>query len=187
MGQRIVLCLILLGALLGGFAGASRADQKDPRLPALFDRLKTAPSSDTAAAIEQQIWAIWVEAGDPDLDKLMAAGEAAMGAQEYPRALDDFNRIVARRPDFAEGWNRRATLYYLMGDYQISLDDIARTLALEPRHFGALSGLGLVNIKLERMAEAAKAYERYLAINPQNQDARDTLEMIDAVLKRQSI
>jgi tetratricopeptide (TPR) repeat protein len=177
---------LIFGALAIA-APAAHADQKDKRLPALFDQLKSAPNGAAAAAIERQIWAIWVEAGNPDLDKLMAKGEAAMAAREFPVALAAFNRIIEKRPDFAEGWNRRATLYYLMGEYQKSLDDIVRTLALEPRHFGALSGLGLVNIKLERMEDAAKAYERYLEVNPQNEDARETLDMIDAVLKRKSI
>ncbi|HEY5210826.1 MAG TPA: tetratricopeptide repeat protein [Stellaceae bacterium] len=166
---------------------AAHADQRDSRLPALFGQLKAAPSSDTAAAIQQRIWSIWMEAGDPEIDKLMAAGDAAMSAREFPTALDAFNRIIKQRPDFAEGWNRRATLYYLMGEYQKSLDDIDRVLKLEPRHFGALSGRGLVDIKLERMDDAAKAYERYLEVDPRNEDARQTLEMIDAVLKRKSI
>jgi tetratricopeptide (TPR) repeat protein len=166
---------------------SAHADQKDARLPALFDRLKNAPSSDAASAIEQQIWAIWVVAGDPEIDRLMSEGEREMTETHFPQALQAFNQIIAKRPDFAEGWNRRATLYYLMGEYQKSLDDIARTLALEPRHFGALSGLGLVNIKLERMEDAAKAYQRFLAVDPQNEDARETLDMIDAVLKRKSI
>jgi tetratricopeptide (TPR) repeat protein len=168
-------------------APAAHADQKDPRLPVLFDQLKAAPDGDAAGAIEQQIWRIWVVAGDPEIDGLMSEGEREMTAAHYPQALQAFNRIVAKRPDFAEGWNRRATLYYLMGEYQKSEDDIARVLALEPRHFGALSGLGLVNIKLGRMEEAADAYRRYLEVNPQNDDAKQTLEMIDMVLKRKSI
>ena len=176
-------CAMVLGAL----TMAAHADQRDSRLPALFGQLKAAPSSDTAAAIQQRIWSIWMEAGDPEIDKLMAAGDAAMSAREFPTALDAFNRIIKQRPDFAEGWNRRATLYYLMGEYQKSLDDIDRVLKLEPRHFGALSGRGLVDIKLERMDDAAKAYERYLEVDPRNEDARQTLEMIDAVLKRKSI
>jgi tetratricopeptide (TPR) repeat protein len=170
-----------------GFVGAVRADQKDERLPALFDQLKGAPTSDAAAAIERRIWGIWIEAGDPEIDQLMTIGAAAMSAQEFPAALSAFDRIVEKRPDFAEGWNRRATLYYLMGEYQKSLDDIDRTLALEPRHFGALSGLGLVNLELNREADAAKAYQRFLEIDPQNENARKNLDAINAVLMRKSI
>ncbi len=193
MMRRLLSCLALalavgvVAVVAPGFVGAARADQKDARLPALFDQLKAAPTGDAAAAIERQIWNIWVEAGDPAIDQLMTAGSESMLGRDFPAALSAFNQVVAKRPDFAEGWNQRATLYYLMGAYQKSLDDIARTLALEPRHFGALSGLGLVNIKLERMADAAKAFERYLDVDPRNQDARDTLDMINAVLKRKSI
>jgi tetratricopeptide (TPR) repeat protein len=177
--------LVLAAAIAA--APAARADQKDPRLPALFAQLKAAPNGEAAGEIERQIWNIWVEAGDTAIDDLMTRGEAAMVARDYPKALETFNRVIEKRPEFAEGWNRRATLYYLMGEYQKSLDDIARTLALEPRHFGALAGRGLVDIKLERMADAATAYQRYLEVNPQNDDARQTLEMINTVLKRQSI
>lgn len=166
---------------------AARADQKDSRLPGLFDQLKNAASNDAATDIESQIWTIWFQSGDPEIDKLLDAGSQAMNARDYPAALDAFTRIITKRPDFAEGWNRRATLYYVMGEYQKSLADIAKTLALEPRHFGALSGLGLVDLHLDRVEDAAKAYERVLAINPQSKDTRDTLDMINVVLKRKSI
>src|SRR6185312_11099311 len=148
--KRIVFCLALLAAV--AIAGAAQADQKDARLPGLFDQLKAAPNSDAATEIEAKIWAIWVKSSDPEIDGLMAEGEREMGERHYPQALQAFNRMIEKRP-----------------------------------HFGAISGMGLVDIKLERMEDAAKAYERYLAINPQNQDARDTLGMINAVLKRKSI
>jgi len=170
-----------------GFAASAGADQKDPRLPALFAKLKDAPSSDAASAIESRIWTIWFASGDPEIDKLLDAGSQAMSARDFKAALDAFNRVIEKRPDFAEGWNRRATLYYLMGEYRKSLDDIGRTLALEPRHFGALSGLGLVNLKLDRMAAAAQAFERVLAIDPRSDAAQQNLDMINAALKRKSI
>jgi tetratricopeptide (TPR) repeat protein len=179
-------CGVLIFVVLG-FVAAANADQKDPRLPALFARLKEAPSIDAAAAIESQIWTIWFDSGDSEIDKLLDVGSQAMSARDFPAALEAFSRIIEKRPDFAEGWNRRATLYYLMGEYQKSLDDIARTLALEPRHFGALSGLGLVNLKLDRMAAAAQAFERVLAIDPRSEAAQQDLDMINTVLKRKSI
>lgn len=183
MIRRLLLALLFVALA----APAARADQKDPRLPGLFDELKRAPSNDAATEIESQIRTIWFQSGDPEIDKLLDAGSEAMNARDYPAALDAFTRIVKKRPDFAEGWNRRATLYYVMGEYQKSLDDIDRTLALEPRHFGALSGLGLVDLHLDRIEDAAKAYERVLAINPQSKDTKDTLDMINAVLERKSI
>ena len=185
--MRSLLRVLAFGLVFALLTMHARADQKDPHLPALFDQLKAAPSNDAALAIEHQIWAIWFEAGDAEINGLLADGQTAMNNLDFKSALADYNRIVEKRPDFAEGWNRRATLYYVIGEYQKSLDDIARTLALEPRHFGALSGLGLVNLKLDRESDAAKAYERFLAIDPQNESAQKTLDMLNTVLKRKSI
>ena len=190
MNRRLISGAAVFGAFAAigpSFVGDAHADQKDPRLPALFDALKAAPTSGAATAIEHRIWGIWFESGDGEIDKLMAIGAVAMSAEEFPAALQAFTRVVELRPDFAEGWNRRATLYYVMGEYQKSLEDIERALALEPRHFGALSGLGLVNLQLDREAAAAKAYQRVLDIDPQSESARQSLDTINALLKRKSI
>ncbi|HVO01428.1 MAG TPA: tetratricopeptide repeat protein [Candidatus Cybelea sp.] len=187
----------LLGKfLIGGLAGfcllaaglfAASADQKDARLPALFASLKAAASSDEADQIEAKIWAIWLEANDAAIDKLMAHGSEAMSDQDYPAAMQDFNEIIQKRPDFAEGWNKRATLYYLMGDYQHSLADIDRTLELEPRHIGALSGLGLVNLQMERDEAAQDAFQRVLDIDPQSASAKMNLAIVQDLIKKKSI
>jgi tetratricopeptide (TPR) repeat protein len=130
---------------------------------------------------------MWFEAGEPELDRLMAEGASAMDAQDFQTALGRFDAIIGKRPDFAEGWNRRATLYYMMGDYQKSLADIDRTLELEPRHIGALSGLGLVNLQLDRDEAAADAFRRVLDIDPQNVNAKKNLAIVNDFLKRKSI
>jgi tetratricopeptide (TPR) repeat protein len=166
---------------------AAQGDQKDTRLPGLFSSLKTASSSDQANAIEAQIWTIWLQANDPAIDKLMAQGSDAMNSQDYPAAMQSFNEIIEKKPDFAEGWNKRATLYYLMGDYQHSLADIDKVLELEPRHIGALSGLGLVNMQLDRDEAAADAFKRVLDIDPQSASARMNLAIVNDLLKRKSI
>ncbi|HVM85935.1 MAG TPA: tetratricopeptide repeat protein [Candidatus Binatia bacterium] len=186
IGGLMALGTAALGAVSAAAPSAS-ADQKDARLPGLFDQLKQAPSNDEAEAIEAKIWAIWLEANDPGLDKLMAEGAAAMNDQDFDTALDRFNAIIEKRPDFAEGWNKRATLYYMMGDYKHSLDDIDHTLALEPRHIGALSGLGLVNLQLDRDEAAADAFQRVLAIDPQSASAKMNLAIVNDILKRKSI
>lgn len=172
--------------MLGAAAGAA-ADQKDMRLPSLFEALKAAPTTEGAAAVEEKIWTIWLEADDPAIDALMADGSKAMSAQQYGTALEKFNAIIAARPDFAEGWNKRATLYYLMGDYTHSLADIDHTLLLEPRHIGALAGLGLVNLQLGREAAAKDAFERVLDIDPQSASAKQNLLFAEDMLKRKSI
>lgn len=185
-GKALIGGLAAFWFLFGG-ADSVPADQKDVRLPGLFDRLKAASDVEAAAAIEAQIWVIWLEANDPAIDTLMTEGNEAIDAQRFGTALAKFNAIVEQRPDFAEGWNKRATVYYLMGDLAHSLEDIDRTLELEPRHIGALSGLGLVNIRMEREEAAADAFERVLNIDPQSVSAKNNLAIVKDILKRKSI
>jgi len=186
LGKALIGGLAAFWFLLGD-ASSATADQKDARLPALFKQLKAAPDLSAAAALEEQIWAIWLQANDPAIDTLMTEGSDAMGAQQFGTALEKFNAIIAQRPDFAEGWNKRATLYYMMGNYTESLADIDHTLELEPRHIGALAGLGLVNIRMEREEAAADAFERVLAIDPQSVSAKNNLTIVQDMLKRKSI
>jgi tetratricopeptide (TPR) repeat protein len=191
MGKALVNTAVAAGfaalSVLALGLGAARADQKDTRLPGLFDSLKKASSGDEAGAIEARIWTIWLQANDPAIDKLMAQGSDAMSNQDYPAAMQSFNAIIAQKPDFAEGWNKRATLYYLMGDYQHSLADIDHTLELEPRHIGALSGLGLVNMQMDRDEAAADAFKRVLDIDPQSASAQMNLAIVNDLLKKKSI
>jgi tetratricopeptide (TPR) repeat protein len=156
----------LVVVLFAMLAGAAHADQKDPRLDKLFQQLKTAANTESSQPIEEQIWEIWLESGDQNVDALMAIGVAALNDSDYAQAYRAFSRIVDLAPNFAEGWNKRATVLYLMGRYDDSMKDIAKTLALEPRHFGALSGLGLCNAQLTKEKEALDAFEKALAINP---------------------
>lgn len=148
------------------FAIPTSAGQNDPRLPALFDKLSAAESTEEAAPIEAQIWALWTNSGQVDIDGLMAAGLAALSAEDFAEALAAFSDIIERKPDFAEGWNKRATVFYLMGDYQRSTEDIEEVLALEPRHFGALSGLGLIALAIGEPEQALEAFETALLIHP---------------------
>ena len=140
--------------------------QNDPRLDDLFLALKGAPSEERAAMIEAKIWALWTASGIDDIDRLMALGLAAMGIRDFSTADAVFTTIVEKAPRFAEGWNKRATLYYLMGALDKSEADAQKTLALEPRHFGALSGLGLIHLAQENETAALEAFERGLAIHP---------------------
>jgi len=146
--------------------GAARADQEDDRLDDLFARLKATSSTMEAAALEQQIWSIWIESEDLSVTRLMREGTVAMSQGQLGRALERFDRMVELAPEFAEGWNKRATVHYLMGDYQASVLDIQRTLELEPRHFGALSGLGLIYDAIEEPSAALRSFEAALAIHP---------------------
>jgi tetratricopeptide (TPR) repeat protein len=162
---RVPLALAAL-ALVAALSVGARADQSDARLDTLFARLQNTASDSEALAIEQRIWRIWSEAGDPQVALLLQEGVLAMSQARFGDALERFDRMVARAPGFAEGWNKRATLHYLMGNYSASVRDIQRTLDLEPRHFGALSGLGLIYDAVEEPAAALRSFEAALAINP---------------------
>lgn len=140
--------------------------QNDPRLTPLFAELATAQTAEDAAPIEETIWKIWLLSGNGAVDADMMRGLQAMGAGDNETALGYFTKVVEASPDFAEGWNKRATANYLLGRFDASVIDIQKTLALEPRHFGALSGLALINLALDREREALKAFEAAMRVHP---------------------
>jgi len=162
----VTLLFALLAVALVAGAAPARADQNDSRLPELYERLKTAGSAREARVLEAAIWTIWMETDDDDIGLLFRRGMEAMANDTPDDALNYFSQVTRRAPDFAEGWNKRATIFFVMGDFQASVEDVERTLALEPRHFGALSGLGLINLALGREAAALKAFEAAMAVNP---------------------
>lgn len=164
------------------WSSGARADQTDPRLDPLFARLQVTRSPAEADAIERRIWEIWSESDDLRIGLLMQEGVAAMAQRLYRRALERFDRMIEAAPDFAEGWNKRATVHYLMGDFRASVLDIRRTLDLEPRHFGALSGLGLIYDALEAPAAALRSFEAALAINPHLDGTRRRVEALRRAL-----
>lgn len=168
-------------------ANPLRADQRDPRLPALFQRLHDANNLQLARLTELMIWQIWGESGKSDLDRLMKACDLAMRKHDYSAALEKLNQVIAAQPDFAEGWNRRATLYFLIGNYAASLADIDHVLELEPRHFGAISGLGVVNMALNQDVAARDAFERVLSLYPLNLPAQENLKIVNERLDDREI
>ncbi len=156
----------LAGVAIGTTGGVGLAAQDDEQLDALFAGLRASEDPREAARLEDAIWAIWLESGDETVDRSMAAGMRSMSRGDHRRALAAFDAVVQVAPRFAEGWNKRATLYWLMGDYEASVADIDRTLALEPRHFGALSGLAMIRETQGRPFEALEALERVMRIHP---------------------
>jgi tetratricopeptide (TPR) repeat protein len=159
----------LLGALLAlGLAtpGVASADQRDPRLGELFDQLREAPGPAQAERIARQIWEVWTQAGDTELDALMSRGSRAMERGDLGTALGIFSELVELAPGFAEAWNKRATAYYQIGDYEASMRDVSVVLELEPRHFAALSGMGLIYTELDADAPALRWFERALRVHP---------------------
>jgi tetratricopeptide (TPR) repeat protein len=156
-----IIALVLLVLVF-----AASAAQNDARLDGLFERLGSATNPVEAGLVEEAIWQIWLISGEKRANRLMARGIVAMDRGDNATALAAFDEIVKFLPGFAEGWNKRATVHYLMARHQASLGDIERTLALEPRHFGALTGRGLVNLALGREEAALKAFEAALRIHP---------------------
>ena len=117
----------------------------------------------------------------------MSVGVAQMSRRDYSGALGSFAQIIDADPEFAEGWNKRATVHWLMENYEESLVDIEHTLRLEPRHFGALSGRGLVYIELENWEGALEAFEAALAVNPQMRGPQINAEALRLMLERRDI
>lgn len=132
----------------------------------LFGALKAAPDAETAKAIEQRIWALWFVSGSDTADLLMSRVRAAMETKDTDLAMKLLDAIVELKPDFVEAWNRRATLYFMQKDYSRAIGDIRQVLAREPRHFGALSGLGLILQEFGEDKRALEVYRRALAVNP---------------------
>ena len=161
----------------------SFADQTDARLDELFSVLGQTGDVNIIQATENKIWEIWMEHLDADVEALMLVGTQRMNMQYYSDALAVYSEIIKTYPDYAEAWNKRATLYYLAGDLDASIDDIKHTLALEPRHFGALSGLGLVYIQRNELQKAKDAFETLLQVHPQSPNAQQSLEMVNQSLR----
>jgi tetratricopeptide (TPR) repeat protein len=135
-------------------------------LDTLFEALKVAPDEASAKAIEDRIWALWMVSGSDTCNVLMIRAKMAADGRDYGLAIKLLNAVIELRPEYTEGWNRRATVYYLQKDYAHSLADIREVLAREPRHFGALSGLGAIMQEIGDDKHALAAYRRALAIDP---------------------
>lgn len=177
----LIITLLLSGSL------PAQADQNDPRLDDLFAELQTASDDAQLQQIENSIWAIWMQHDNEAVQRLMQLGTERMNQRQYSEALLVFSQLVESFPDFAEAWNKRATLYYLMGDLERSLADIAHTLALEPRHFGALSGQGLIFVERQELQAAKESFEQLLEVHPHSPAARANLERVLADIRRNVI
>jgi len=132
---------------------------------------------------EQALWALWMRSGDPAVDRLMAEGIERMQAGELAAAIAAFSEIIRRRPAFAEGWNKRATAYYLAGDYRRSLSDCDEVMKRNPRHFGALSGYGQIYFRLEQYDKAIEYWRRALEVNPNMAGVESNIEGVEELLK----
>ncbi|WP_420961667.1 tetratricopeptide repeat protein [Brucella sp. IR073] len=153
-------------------AGATEAQKRSARLDRLFGELRKERDEAKAKRIASEIYGLWNQSGSATIDLMMGWASDAIAEKKYPVAIDFLNEIVTLKPDYAEGWNRRATLFFLMNDYTSAMRDIDRALRLEPRHFAALTGMGSILRETGRKELALRAYERALAVYPMLRDAQ---------------
>ena len=165
----------------------SLANERDTRLNQLFNELKVNKSK-VAFIIEQEIWALW--STHPTNQKLTAKleeGSQLVRDQNYLKAKDIFTEVINLDQSWAEAWNKRATVLYILGDFQKSQDDIEKVLALEQRHFGALAGQGLVNIQLKNYEKAIRSYEQAQEIYPAMKSPELMINKIKKIITKNSI
>tara|TARA_B100002019_G_scaffold167562_1_gene144951 strand:+ start:709 stop:1254 length:546 start_codon:yes stop_codon:yes gene_type:complete len=172
--------------LILSFHSISFADQKN--LDQLFQKLKIENNQNIAQNIEDQIWKLWTtHQNDNSLTQMMSYGTVLMNNRNYEEANRIFTKIINTDPTWAEGWNKRATVYYYQKKYKLSQLDINKVIELENRHFGALSGQGMVQIKLDNLEKALESYKKVLEIYPSNKAAQTLVDEIEQTIKEETI
>ena len=156
-----------------GLAQFGQPADAAPLLEALYD-------ADPEVRIHAQsaVWQVWSRSGNPEVDALLKSGIRDMEEGRMGQAVEAFTRITERQPDFAEGWNKRATAYYMIGDYEQSLKDCDEVIKRNPQHFGALSGYGLIYVRRGELERALEYFQRALEINPNLESVEQTIELI---------
>ena len=163
MSMYKIIPILLLFLTISSFL---YADQNDKRLNNLFDKLVVAEEEKEINKITNQIWKIWHEIDDPKTTREFETGVQMMSLGYFKRSIDYFNKVINKNPNFAEAWNKRATAHFMMGNFDLSMQDISKTLQLEPRHFGALDGMSLIFIHTNQFEKAIEVYDKMLEIFP---------------------
>jgi tetratricopeptide (TPR) repeat protein len=177
----------IVAALLPLFLTCAVAFAEDAaKLDRLFERLKTAEEAE-AGRIETEIWIEWSKSGSASEDLLLQRGKEAMDLGDIPAAIEHFTAIIDHDPAFAEAWNARATAYYMAGEFGPSIADIGKVLTLNPRHFGALSGLALILEETGKPKRALEVYKAALAIHPHLQGAAEAVERLETEAEGQEL
>ncbi len=172
----ILNCAVAAWLALGG---AALADTVGPELDRLFATLQGASAAE-AVRIESDIWRIWSRSGSAAMDLLLERGRKAAEQGDFEAALDHLTALTDHAPDFAEGWNARATVFFQTGAYGPAIADLQRVLALNPRHFGALSGFGMILEEIDRPAQALEAYRAALTLHPHMQGVIEAVSRLEA-------
>ena len=173
--KRLIILIIL-------FSNFAHADQKDDRLSELFDKLFLSTNNMEASKLLFNIWDIWSIADNQETQILFDEANQFMDVGELDNAIELFSKVIMQSPEFAEGWNKRATVYFLKGELNKSISDIEKTLYLEPRHFGALDGLAEIYLIKDDLISAAATYRRILEIIPSSKKSQDRLKLINDLL-----
>ena len=173
--KRISLTIFLIFLMVS----ISQADQNDPKLDILFNDLSQIQSEMKAQPILLEIWSIWSVAIDTKTQEKFDAGNQLMSKRQYNESILMFSDAINLQPTFAEAWNKRATVNYIIGNYEESISDIFSTLELEPRHFGALDGLAQIYMLQNKYFKAAQVYRKILEILPYNKKAIMHLEYLE--------
>ena len=188
---RRIFKVIATASYLGSgtmLAPVAHADQNDPALPDLFAGLAQTTRAAEANAIQLEIWARWTDfASDDAVSDAMREGVALMDQGRLVQAEAVFDALVVTAPDFAEAWNKRATIRFLRGNHAGSKRDIIKVIELEPRHFGALAGLGMIHLNAGNLQGALQAYEAALAVNPHMKQARHIIARLSERLDGQAL
>jgi len=160
--------------------GNTCADQNDARLPSLFETLEQAQNPAIASRTEQEIWRIWHTSPSDDALAIMSDARRALDTGKFENAIEKLNELVANYPDYAQAWNQRAIVLYVTEDFEGSLRDVTRAVALEPRHFGAYSGMGQCYMRLEQPERALEAFQAALEIHPWLSNVKQQMDMLRA-------
>ena len=184
--KKILLYTFVIFIFFGNAVAYSK--DRDVKLNLLFEELKKSNNDSVTLEIEMKIWNIWsTHPTQEKLTQLLSKGSSLMSTGKLETAYKIFSTIIESTPDWAEGWNKRATVLYLMGRYQESLKDIDEVLKRESRHFGALSGQGLVHIKLKNYEKAIKSYETVQKIYPSISSAKVMIPQLKKIIKEEAI
>ncbi len=184
LNMRVISKILIVSISLLFACKIALADQNDPRLNNLFKKLNETENQDEIRDLISDIWNIWYEVDDPKVIEYFEKGIQAMNLRNYPLAIRFFNNLIEEDPNFAEGWNKRATVHFMMGNFDQSMQDIIKTLELEPRHFGALDGMGLIFIHQGQFQQAIDVYDKMLEIFPFSVKTMDKKERIQSFISQ---
>ena len=184
LNMRVISKILIVSISLLFASKIALADQNDPRLNNLFKKLNETENQDEIRDLISDIWNIWYEVDDPKVIEYFEKGIQAMNLRNYPLAIRFFNNLIEEDPNFAEGWNKRATVHFMMGNFDQSMQDIIKTLELEPRHFGALDGMGLIFIHQGQFQQAIDVYDKMLEIFPFSVKTMNKKERIQSFISQ---